>query len=97
MLQASDSRRLTACVVNLNWSEQELKDNCGPPDQVVAWAGHGIDRCALYRTSARSFVMGTGVEVIAACLHTTKGFGTNPDATRVAEIFGLDSSILPER
>jgi hypothetical protein len=55
MMQASDKRRLTACVVTLNWTEDDLKEKCGPPDQVVAWAGHEGDRCLLYRTSARSF------------------------------------------
>src|SRR6266851_2548062 len=92
MVQAPDTRRLIACVVNLNWTEEELVQNCGQADQVVAWAGHDGDRCALYRTSARSFAMGAGVEVIAACLHTTKAIGGNPAITRVAEIFGLDSA-----
>lgn len=94
MVPSASGRRLTACVVNLNWSEDDLKENCGQPDQVVSWAGHGADRCFLYRTSARSFAQGTGVEVVAACLHTPQ-YGHAPSA-QVVSIFGLDSGIMPQ-
>lgn len=95
MLASEKRQSMVACTVNLNWTEEQLVQNCGPPDRFVAWAGHEGDRCALYRTSARSFAVGAGVEVIAACLQTPPKYGTNPNPPRVTEIVGLDSSILP--
>jgi hypothetical protein len=100
----SPERQFVLCTVELGWTQDELDNHCGPPERLVAWAGHPGDRCALYRTSARGFGSGQGVEALAVCMRkeTTaiRSSWSAPAGTevveRVAAVAGLEASVLSD-
>lgn len=91
MVDAPRGRTLWGCTVILNWTEAEMIQACGKPDEYVEWAGHQKyqGNCALYRTGARPFGLGQGANLIAACMELLP-WGDNP-TRRVTEVFGLDA------
>lgn len=96
-----ESEGFRACEVRLGWTLGDLVRECGRPDAMVPWLGHGAEaKCLLYRTEAHAFAVAGRAPAIAACT-TTGGFDV-PGAVEsshvgthtVEAVFGLAS--LPE-